>query len=76
MTPAHKIDHSTAATLNQPNDLEGFKRHVNGHRTGMPDLQFSIQDIVIEGERLAFRWEMARTNTGSYMGRPPSGRPR
>jgi steroid delta-isomerase-like uncharacterized protein len=67
------VDHSTAAALGQPNDLDGFKRRVAGHRTGMPDLRFSITNMIIEGDLMAFQWEMTGTNTGPYMGRPPSG---
>ena len=69
------VDHSTAAASGQPNDLEGFKKRVNGHRIGIPDLHFSIMNLIIEGELMAFQWEMNGTNTGPYMGRPPSGNP-
>jgi steroid delta-isomerase-like uncharacterized protein len=69
------VDHSTAATSGQPNDLEGFKKRVNGHRTGIPDLRFSIANMIVEGDLVAFQWEMSGTNTGPYMGRPPSGNP-
>lgn len=69
------VDHSTAAAPGQPNDLEGFKKRVNGHRVGIPDLRFSIMKMIIEEDLMAFQWEMSGTNTGPYMGRPPSGNP-
>ena len=69
------VDHSTAAAPGQPNDLEGFKKRVNGHRVGMPNLHFSIMNMILEGDYLAFQWEMNGTHTGPYMGRPPSGNP-
>ena len=69
------IDHSTAAAPGQPNDLEGFKKRVNGHRVGMPDLRMSISNMVLEGDLLAFQWQMRGSQTGPYMGRPPSGNP-
>jgi steroid delta-isomerase-like uncharacterized protein len=69
------VDHSTAAASGQPNDLEGFKKRVNGHRVGIPDLRFSIMIMIIEGDLVAFQWEMSGTNTGPYMGRPASGNP-
>jgi len=71
----HMVDHSTAAVPGQANDLEGFKRRVNGHRMGIPDLRFSIMNMIIEGDLMAFQWEMIGTHTGPYMGRPPSGNP-
>jgi len=71
----HMLDHSTAAASGQPGDLEGFKKRVNGHRVGIPDLRFSITNMILEGDLLAFQWEMNGTNTGPYMGRPASGNP-
>jgi steroid delta-isomerase-like uncharacterized protein len=69
------VDHSTAAASGQPNDLEGFKKRVNSHRVGIPDLRFSITNMIVDGDLLAFQWEMVGTHTGPYMGRPPSGNP-
>jgi len=67
------VDHSTAAIPNQSYSLEGFKGRVNGHRLGMPDLQFSISNMLVEGDLISFQWEMKGTNTGPYLGRPASG---
>jgi predicted ester cyclase len=69
------IDHSTAATPIQSYNLEGFKGRVNGHRVGMPDLRFSITNMVIEGDLISFQWEMKGTNSGPYLGRPATGNP-
>src|SRR5690242_14085083 len=66
------IDHSTAAASGQPNDLNAFKKRVNGHRIGMPDLRFSITNMVLESDLVAIQWEMNGTNTGPDMGRPAS----
>lgn len=72
---ADMVDHSTAAAPGQPNDLEGFKKRVLGHRAGIPDLRFTITNMIVEGGLVAFQWEMSGTNSGPYMGRPPSGNP-
>lgn len=69
------VDHSTAAAAGQPNGLEGFKKRVSGHRVGIPDLPFSIMNMIIDGDLMAFQWEMVGTHTGPYMGCPPSGNP-
>jgi steroid delta-isomerase-like uncharacterized protein len=71
----HMVDHSTVAAPNQAYNLESFKARVNGHRVGMPDLRFSITNLIIEGDLASFQWEMNGTNTGPYMGRPASGNP-
>ncbi|HLO33674.1 MAG TPA: ester cyclase [Anaerolineales bacterium] len=69
------VDHSITGTPNQPYQLEGFKGRVYQQRVGMPDLCFSITNTMIEGDMLAFQWEMRGTNTGTYLGRPGSGKP-
>ena len=69
------VDHSTAAAPGQLNDLQGFKKRVNDHRLGIPDVRFSIMNMIIEGDYMAFQWEMSGTNTGPNMGRPASGNP-
>ena len=72
---ANMVDHSTAAAPGQPNDLDGFKKRVNGHRVGIPDVRFSITNMIVEGDLVAFQWEMSGTHSGPYMGRPASGNP-
>ena len=67
------IDHSAAATPNQSYGLDGFKARINGHRVGIPDLRFSITNLMTEGDLMSFQWEMKGTNSGPYLGRPASG---
>jgi steroid delta-isomerase-like uncharacterized protein len=69
------IDHSMATNRIQPYNFEAFKGRVYRHRVGMPDLRFSITNMIIEGDLLSFQWEMTGTNTGPYLGRPASGNP-
>ena len=38
-----------------------------------PDLRFSIDDLVAEGDRVTIRWTLHGTNTGPLLGRPPTG---
>ena len=37
-------------------------------------LQFRLEDVVAEEDRVAVRWHQAGTHTGLFMGIPPSGR--
>lgn len=39
-----------------------------------PDLHFRLDDIIAEGDRVVTRMTATGTNTGSYMGQPPTGR--
>ena len=38
-----------------------------------PDLRFTIDDLVAEGDRVVISWTLRGTNTGPLLGRPPTG---
>jgi predicted ester cyclase len=66
-------DHSIALAAGQVG-LEGFKKRITRHRTGVPDLQFTIEDILVEGDKLSMRWTMGGTQDGPWLGRPATGK--
>jgi steroid delta-isomerase-like uncharacterized protein len=41
---------------------------------GFPDLAGPIEDLVAEGDRVAFRWSATGTHTAAYMGVPPTNK--
>jgi predicted ester cyclase len=43
-------------------------------RQAMPDMVMTPEDIVVEGDRVAVRAVMKGTQTGEFMGIPPSGK--
>jgi predicted ester cyclase len=43
-------------------------------RTAFPDLRFTIEELVAEGETVAGRLTMSSTDEGPLMGMPPTGR--
>jgi len=55
-------------------DLQGWKAIVEGCRTAFPDLEVTIRNQIAEGVLVATRWQFEGTQTGAYLGRPPSGR--
>ena len=63
----------------QPPDLprgpEGNKQFLNLNRAAFPDMQYTIEDEVAEGDRVANRWTMRGTHQGALMGIPPTNRP-
>lgn len=42
-------------------------------RTAFPDLHMTVDDIIAEGELLAWRWSVRGTHQADLMGIPPSG---
>ncbi len=55
--------------------LEGLKDVLRGMRSAFPDLIFSIQEQVSEGEKVASRFEWTGTHKGAFRGVPATGRP-
>ena len=57
----------------QPAGAEGAEYVVSTMHTAHPDLRFTIDDLVAEGDRVTIRWTLHGTNTGPMLGRPPTG---
>jgi steroid delta-isomerase-like uncharacterized protein len=54
--------------------LEGVKKGVNMYREAFPDLQFTIEDQIAEGDKVATRWTGTGTHQGELMGAAPTGK--
>jgi predicted ester cyclase len=59
---------------NPPVDLAGHKQFAAMFYAAFPDLGHTIDGAVAEGERATVRFTLRGTNTGSFMGLPPTGR--
>jgi len=57
-----------------PTGIEGAKAAHRIMLAGFPDYQTTIDDLFAEGDKVAARITMSGTNTGSFMGIPPTGR--
>lgn len=53
---------------------ESMRQLVTMLRTAFPDLHYTIEDVVAEGDTVAGRVTMSGTHHGSYMGITPTGR--
>ncbi|MCL4871066.1 MAG: ester cyclase [Anaerolineae bacterium] len=54
--------------------IEGEKQAANLYRTAFPDLHFTIESEVAEGDSVMVRWHSRGTHLGELMGLPPTGR--
>lgn len=41
----------------------------------MPDVKWTAEEMIEEGNKIVVRFTMTGTNTGSFMGVPPTGKP-
>ncbi len=53
-----------------PDDV---KQIVTTVRTGFPNVHFTVEDVLAEGDRVVGRWTFRGTHHGDFMGIPPSG---
>jgi len=51
-----------------------FAANVTALRAGFPDVRFTIEDAVAEGDRVAVRWTWKGTHTGTFRGFAASGK--
>ena len=57
-----------------PQGIEGAKVAHQMMEAGFPDYQTVIDELIAEGDKVVARITMAGTNTGSFMGIPPTGK--
>jgi predicted ester cyclase len=66
------VTHSVGPDL--PPTLEGLKMFVRALREGLPDLRCPIEEVVAEGDRVAGRFSLRGTHTGTLLGIPATGK--
>lgn len=57
-----------------PGGHAAFKQFVTNLRTGFPDIHVTVEDMVAEGDKVAWRWVITGTHTATLMGIPPTGK--
>jgi steroid delta-isomerase-like uncharacterized protein len=69
---ADYVDHNSPPGA--PGGFDGVRAVFAMFRGAFPDVHFNIDEMVSEGDRVATRVTGHGTNTGSFMGMPPSGK--
>ena len=67
-----QVDH--AAPPGTPRGLEGAKQTVTMYLTAFPDLHFTVEDLIAEGDKVVTRLTVRGTQQGEFMGIPPTGK--
>lgn len=52
---------------------EGISQFYGALRQAFPDLEFTIEDQIAEGEHVVTRWRATGTHQGPFAGLPPTG---
>ena len=53
----------------------GFKEFFTEHRRTFPDIHYTLEEVVAEGEKVVVRWTATGTHQGDLMGIPPTRKP-
>jgi steroid delta-isomerase-like uncharacterized protein len=55
-------------------DLKGVKEGFRELRAAFPDLKFTLEDQIVEGDKVAIRGTLSGTHKGAYLGIPATGK--
>ena len=53
---------------------EGIRIDVAAWRAGFPDLRLVVEDLIAEGDRVAYRYRLYGTHAGPFLAVPATGR--
>ena len=67
-----QVDH--AAPPGTPGGLEGARQTLTMYLTAFPDLYFTVEDLIAEGDKVVARLTVRGTQQGVFMGIPPTGK--
>jgi steroid delta-isomerase-like uncharacterized protein len=69
---ANYVNHQAGGVeIHGPEELKQF---LTGLFTAFPDLRFTVEDLIAEGDKVAARWTSQGTHKGQFMGIAPTGK--
>jgi len=66
------VDHALPPGL--PAGIEGSKQFITMYLTAFPDLHFTVEDLIAEGDKVVARLTVRGTQQGAFMGIPPTSK--
>lgn len=70
MAPDHRLHFPLSPEPMDPETHIGANR---GFKAAVPDLHFTIEDQIAEGDKVVTRWTARGTHKGEFQGLPPTG---
>ncbi len=58
----------------EPPGVAGLHYRMGVLQTAFPDFRFSTEEALVDGDKISTRGTISGTNTGSFMGLPPTGK--
>lgn len=55
-------------------DLEGYKQAISMYHNAFSGCNFTVEDMIAEGDKVVIRWTIRGTHTGEYMGIAATGK--
>ena len=74
LVAADCVTHDPAAPGGEIRGLDGIKELVSMYRNAFPDTEFEINDLILEGNKVAARITASGTQKGALMGIEPTGK--
>src|ERR687886_416456 len=59
---------------NLPSNKDGFKQFIYSLWEAFPDIRITFEDIIVEGNKAACRYNLAGTNKGRFMDLQPTNK--
>ena len=66
------VSHESAGPVER--DPEYVKGFVGTYRGAFPDGHTTVEDVIAEGDKVAYRWSFRGSHQGELMGIPPTGK--
>jgi steroid delta-isomerase-like uncharacterized protein len=67
------VDHSLPASMDP--GFAGARQAVKGALDAFPDGQWTVEDLIAEGDKVVIRWKMDATHEHEFRGIAPGGKP-
>ena len=61
-------------TLQGLGGLQELRTVITAYRTAFPDFHFTVEEMIAEGDKVAYRWTWRATHQGEYEGIAPTGK--
>lgn len=65
---------SDIAQAGRQRGRDGIRRSLARYFAALPDVRFTLEDVISEGDRMSVIWTARGTHLGALMNIPPSGR--